>query len=39
MFEKGIKVGEINTCLAIKGKEKIGPRKAALELFEIIRNL
>ncbi|WP_055070799.1 hypothetical protein [Clostridium massiliamazoniense] len=39
MFEKEIKVGEINTCLAIKGKEKIGPRKAALEMFEIIRNL
>lgn len=39
MFEKNIKVGEINTCLAIEGQEKIGPRKAALELFEIIRNL
>ncbi|MGL4451900.1 MAG: phosphoenolpyruvate carboxykinase [Sarcina sp.] len=39
MFEKGIKVGEINTCLAIKGMEKEGPRKAALELFEIIKNL
>ena len=39
MFEKGIKVGEINTCLAIKGMEKEGPKKAALELFEIIKNL
>ncbi|MGL4991602.1 MAG: phosphoenolpyruvate carboxykinase [Sarcina sp.] len=39
MFETGIKVGEINTCLAIKGMEKEGPKKAALELFEIINNL
>ncbi|MGL4739984.1 MAG: phosphoenolpyruvate carboxykinase [Sarcina sp.] len=39
MFETGVKVGEINTCLAIKGMEKEGPKKAALELFEIINNL
>ncbi|MGL4763241.1 MAG: phosphoenolpyruvate carboxykinase [Sarcina sp.] len=39
MFEKGVKVGEINTCLAINGMEKEGPKKAALELFDIIKNL
>lgn len=38
-FESGVKVGEIKTCLAVKGLEKEGPRKAALELFEIIDSL
>ena len=39
MFANNIKVGEINTCLAIQGLEKEGPRKAALELFDIIKEL
>lgn len=38
-FSTGVKVGQINTCLAIEGKEKDGPKKAAIKLFEIIRNL
>ncbi len=39
MFNLGVKVGEINTCLAIEGMEKEGPRKAALELFDVIKGL
>ncbi|MFL0246558.1 phosphoenolpyruvate carboxykinase [Candidatus Clostridium stratigraminis] len=38
-FTTGVKVGQINTCLAIEGKEKEGPKKAAIKLFEIIKNL
>jgi len=38
-FSTGVKVGQINTCLAIEGKEKDGPQKAAIKLFEIIKNL
>lgn len=39
MFEKGVKVGQIKTCLGVEGQEKQGPKKAAIKLFEIIRNL
>lgn len=39
MFENNVKVGEINTCLALAGLEKEGPKKAALELFDIIKEL
>ncbi|GIM30325.1 hypothetical protein CPJCM30710_29910 [Clostridium polyendosporum] len=39
LFETGVKVGQIKTCLAIPGLEKDGPRNAALELFEVIRSL
>ncbi|AYE33309.1 phosphoenolpyruvate carboxykinase [Clostridium septicum] len=39
MFKEKVKVGQIKTCLAVKGQEKTGPRAAALELFEIIKNL
>lgn len=39
MFKNGIKVGEVMTQLALEGKEKEGPKKAAIELFEIIKNL
>ncbi|QBJ75036.1 phosphoenolpyruvate carboxykinase [Clostridium chauvoei] len=39
MFNDNIKVGQIKTCLAVKGQEKNGPRAAAIELFEIIKNL
>lgn len=39
MFESNIKVGQIKTCLAVEGLEKNGPRKAAIELFDIIEKL
>lgn len=39
LFESGVKVGQIRTCLGIKGKEKEGPKKAALKLFELIKKL
>lgn len=39
MYEGSVKVGQIKTCLAVKGQEKEGPRLAALELFEIIKKL
>ena len=39
MFKGNIKVGQIKTCLGIKGQEKDGPRNAALELFEEIKKL
>lgn len=39
MFKNNIKVGQIRTCLGIKGKEKDGPRRAAKELFDIIKEL
>lgn len=38
-FKTGVKVGQIKTCLAIKGQEKQGPTNAALKLFEIIKTL
>ncbi|MBC5631085.1 phosphoenolpyruvate carboxykinase [Clostridium sp. NSJ-6] len=37
MFKNNIKVGQIKTCLGIKGQEKEGPRRAAIELFDIIK--
>ena len=39
MFNSGIKVGQIKTCLGVKGKEQQGPREAAIELFNIIKDL
>lgn len=39
MFKNNIKVGQIKTCLGIKGQEKEGPRRAAIELFDIIKEL
>ena len=39
MFKNNIKVGQIKTCLGIKGQEKDGPRRAAIELFDIIKTL
>ncbi|MGL5381134.1 phosphoenolpyruvate carboxykinase [Clostridium sp.] len=39
MFKDGVKVGQIKTCLAVKGEEKNGPRAAALELLDIINKL
>ncbi|MBC2582205.1 phosphoenolpyruvate carboxykinase [Clostridium sp. DJ247] len=37
-FKLGIKVGQLRTCLSINGKEKEGPRKAALKLLQEIKN-
>ncbi|MFW2488554.1 phosphoenolpyruvate carboxykinase [Clostridium chromiireducens] len=40
MFESGqVKVGQIRTCLGVKGQEKEGPRNAAIELFDEIRKI
>lgn len=40
MFEKGqVKVGQIKTCLGLKGQEKDGPRNAAIELFDEIKKM
>jgi energy-coupling factor transporter ATP-binding protein EcfA2 len=40
MFEKGqVKVGQIKTCLGLKGQEKNGPRNAAIELFDEIKKM
>jgi hypothetical protein len=38
-FKNGIKVGQIRTKLGIPGKEKEGPKKAALKLLEEIKNI
>ena len=35
---KNVKVGQIKTCLGVSGQEKNGPKKAAVELFEEIKN-
>ena len=39
MFKGTVKVGQIKTCLALEGQEKEGPKKAAIELFDIIRKI
>ena len=40
MFESGkVKVGQIRTCLGVKGQEKDGPRSAAVELFDEIKKM
>lgn len=40
IFNKtGIKVGQIKTCLGVNKQEKIGPRNAALELFDEIKKI
>ncbi len=36
-FQTGVKVGQLRTCLGIKGKEKTGPEKAALKLLKVIK--
>ena len=36
--ECNVKVGQIKTCLGVKGQEKTGPKNAALELFKEIKN-
>ena len=37
--DANVKVGQIKTCLGVKGKEKNGPKNAALDLFEEIKKL
>lgn len=40
MFKSNmVKVGQIKTCLGVQGKEKTGPRNAAIELFNEIRKM
>ena len=39
LYSTGVKVGQIKTCLGVKGQEKNGPRVAALELFDIIKSI
>lgn len=39
MFNGSVKVGQIKTCLGVKGREQKGPKRAALDLFEIIKEL
>lgn len=39
LFETGVKVGQIRTRLGIKGKEKDGPKKAAIKLLDIVKTL
>ncbi len=39
LFQSGVKVGEIYTQLGVHGKEKSGPRDAAMELFKEITSL
>lgn len=40
MFKSNqVKVGQIKTCLGVKGQEKTGPRNAAIELFDEIKKL
>lgn len=38
MYEEDVKVGELKTCLGIHGMEKDGPKNAALDLFDMIKN-
>ncbi|MFH0317325.1 phosphoenolpyruvate carboxykinase [Clostridium perfringens] len=39
MFNNKVKVGQIKTCLGVLGLEKKGPKKAAIELFNIIEKM
>ena len=39
MFDTNVKVGQIKTCLGVKGREQKGPKEAAIELFNIIKEL
>jgi hypothetical protein len=38
-FSSGVRVGQLRTCLGIVGKEKDGPRRAAIKLLEEIRKM
>ena len=37
--EAKVKVGQIKTCLGVKGQEKEGPKNAAIDLFDEIKKL
>ena len=37
--DKNVKLGQIKTCLGVKGQEKTGPRDAAIELLEEIKKI
>lgn len=39
MYKSNVKVGQIKTCLGVRGQEQQGPMNAALELFEIIKEI
>ncbi len=39
LFENGVPVGVLNTQLGIDGMEKEGPRRAAIDLFDKIREI
>lgn len=39
MYKGNVKIGQIKTSLGVKGQEQQGPMTAALELFEIIKDL
>ncbi|WP_415330955.1 phosphoenolpyruvate carboxykinase [Clostridium perfringens] len=39
MFNNKVKVGQIKTCLGVLGFEKEGPKKAAIELLNIIEKM
>jgi hypothetical protein len=39
LFSSGVKVGQIRTQLGVSGREKTGPREAALRLFKEIKEL
>lgn len=39
MFNNNVRVGQIKTCLGVSGFEKEGPKKAAIELFDIIEKM
>ena len=39
LYSAGVKVGQIKTCLGVRGQEKNGPKDAALELFDIIKSI
>ncbi|MDF2673122.1 MAG: phosphoenolpyruvate carboxykinase [Clostridiales bacterium] len=38
-YKKGVRVGQIRTCLGIEGMENEGPRAAAIKLFDAINEL
>ncbi|PJI07344.1 MULTISPECIES: phosphoenolpyruvate carboxykinase [Clostridium] len=38
-FETGIKVGQIRTRLGVKGKEKEGPKNAAIKLLDVVKKM
>lgn len=35
----GVKIGQLRTCLGIKGKEKVGPMEAAKRLLDVVKSI